>query len=261
MTMNTAMAVGGAHGEDRFSRYFSFAVAAHVLFFAALAVMPQEWLGRDDEAERNIMYISLGGTVGEDTSGLRTVAARPVQEATPEPVPPQFQAPAEKPSPVMAIPEKPVAKPPKPTPITKTPIQTTQTPISRTPIRGEQTREGQARIDTKVATGADGLALASGGGTGGETNLSNFCCPGYIQAMSAAIKRNWKQNQGVAGVNTVRFSIERDGRVTNIEMVESSPHFPLNRESQVVLMNAKLPPLPAQFTEPKLVIRLTFEYR
>lgn len=260
MTMNHVMTIGSGAGEDRFSRYFSYAVAAHVLFFAALAFMPDEWLGRDNGVERIVMNISLGGSVGEDESGLRSVAARPVQEATPEPPRPQYQAPVEKPAPVMAIPEKPVTKPPKPTPITKTPIQSTSTPISRTPIRGEQVREGTARIDTKVETGADGLALTSGG-TGGETNLADFCCPGYIRTMSAAIKRNWKQSQGVAGINVLRFTIERDGRVTNIEMVESSGNFALDRESRVVLTNAKLPPLPAQFTEPKLVIRLFFEYR
>ena len=120
-------------------------------------------------------------------------------------------------------------------------------------------RQGQAKIDTRVATGSDGLALQSGG-TGGETNLANFCCPGYIKDMSAAIKRNWKQKQGVAGENTVRFTIERDGRITAIEIVQASGIYALDRESQAVLLNAKLPPLPAQFTEPKLVVRLIFEY-
>lgn len=244
---------------DRFSKYFLYAVIAHVGLIAGLALMPPEWLARDAEAEKNIMYISLGGSIGDDASGLRAIAARPVQDATPEPVRPQHQAPAEKP-PVMAIPEKAPPKP-APKPPAKTPIQmTAEQPASRTPIRGAEVREGRARVDTRVTTGADGLAVTSGGGTGGETNLSDFCCPGYITAMSAAIKRNWNQRLGVAGTNTVRFTIERDGRVTGIEFVERSGVYALDRESQVVLTNAKLPPLPAQFTEPKLVIRLTFEY-
>jgi TonB family protein len=259
--MFTATTMGAPPlGEDRFARYFGYAVVAHVVLIGVLAFMPQEWLGKDSDAGKNIMYISLGGAVGEDTSGLRTVAARPVQEATPDPVRPQFQAPAEKP-PVMAIPEtapaKPAPKPPAATPIQTTPERST----SRTPIRGAEVRQGQARIDTRVTTGADGLAVASGGGTGGETNLSDFCCPGYIQAMSAAIKRNWRQNQGVAGQNTVRFTIDRQGVITGIEFVERSNVYALDRESQVVLSNAKLPPLPSEFTEPTLVIRLTFEYK
>lgn len=255
------MTFGRPVEQDLFSKYFGWAIAAHVVILGALAFMPEGWLKRDGEAEKKIMYISLGGAVGDDTSGLRTVAAREVQVATPEPVRPQFQPPAEKP--VMAIPEKAPAKPVVTPPPTKTPIQatTTERPVSRTPIRGAEVREGQAKVDTKVATGADGLALASGGGTGGETNLSDFCCPGYIKTMSAAIKRNWKQNQGTPGENTVRFTIERDGRISNIEFIQRSNVYALDRESQVVLTSAKLPPLPAQFTEPKLVIRLTFEYR
>lgn len=255
------MTFGRPLEQDRFSKYFGWAAAAHVLLLAALAFMPEEWLKRDGDAEKKIMYISLGGAVGEDESGLRTVAAREVQEATPEPVRPQFQPPAEKP--VMAIPEKAPAKPVVIPPPTKTPIQaaTTERPVSRTPIRGAEVREGQAKVDTKVATGADGLSLASGGGTGGETNLTDFCCPGYITTMTGAIKRDWKQNQGTAGENEVRFTIERDGRISNIEFIRRSGNTALDRESQVVLTHAKLPPLPAQFTEPKLVIRLIFDYR
>jgi TonB family protein len=257
MRMDATMTFGAPLEQDRFSKYFGYALLAHVVVVALVAFMPGEWLRQNDDTEANIMYISLGGSVGEDVTGLRSVAARPVQEATPEPVRPQFQAPAEKP--VMAIPEKAPAKPAPPPP-TKTPIQTTtERPSSRTPIRGAEVREGQARIDTRVATGADGLAVASGG-TGGETNLSNFCCPFYIRDMSAAIKRNWKQHQGVAGTNVVRFTIERSGRITNIELLQPSGIYLLDRESREAVINAKLPPLPVQFKEPTLVIRLTFEY-
>jgi TonB family protein len=121
-------------------------------------------------------------------------------------------------------------------------------------------RPGQARVDTGVSTGADGLSLGSSG-TGGETNLSNFCCPAYIKTMSAAIRRTWKQNQGVAGVNTVRFTIERDGRVTGVSLVDASGVYAIDRESQAALLNAKMPPLPAEFTEPRLIVRLIFEYK
>src|SRR5690349_16432171 len=107
--MESALTFGPGASTDRFSRYFTTAVVAHVIAFVALAFVPKEWLDRDSDADKKIMYISLGGSVGEDTSGLRSVAARPVQQATPEPVRPQFQAPADKPAP-MTVPEKPVAK-------------------------------------------------------------------------------------------------------------------------------------------------------
>lgn len=245
---------------DRFSKYFGMAVAAHVVAVIAVAVMPDGWLTPRSEPETNVMYISLAGNDGQETSGLREISARAVQVATPEPVRPQYQAPAETP-PVMAIPDPvapPAKTPPKPAP--ETPIKSPEPSNSRTPIRGAAAREGQARIDTGATTGADGLSLGSSG-TGGETNMSNFCCPAYIKAMSAAIRRTWKQNQGVVATNTVRFTIERDGRVTGVELVQASGIYALDRESQAAMINAKMPPLPAEFTEPRLIVRLNFEYK
>lgn len=245
---------------DRFSKYFGMAIAAHVAAVIAVAVMPDGWLAHKSEAETNVMYISLAGNDGQETTGLRSISARAVQEATPEPVRPQYQAPATTP-PVMAIPDPvapPAKTPPKPAP--QTPIKSPEPTNSRTPIRGAQTREGQARIDTGATTGADGLSLGSSG-TGGETNLSNFCCPEYIKAMSAAIHRTWKKQQGVAGLNIVRFAIERDGRVTEVQLVQPSGVYALDRESQAAMLNARMPPLPAQFTEPRLIVRLEFEYK
>lgn len=248
----------GDMAQDRFSRYFTFAVAAHVVVFGALAILPGEWLGRGDEPEKDIMYISLGGAPGPRLGGLNSIDARPVQQEVPEPPRPQFQAPAAA-KPVMTVPEKPVAKP---VPPTKTPIQSTAEPsASRTPIRGTQIREGQARVDTRAVTQGTGLSLGGGEqGTGGETNLGDFCCPAYLEAMIAAIYRNWKQNHGVAGSNVVRFIIERDGRVSKIELMKPSGQHLLDRESQVALSNARLPALPPEFKDPRLIIRLTFEY-
>lgn len=257
MASSTAtMTFGGPAAPDRFTTYFGYALAAHVVAIVVLMVVPSEWLRGGVEADPNVMYISLAGSDGQETTGLRSIDARPVQEATPEPVRPQYQAPAEKP-PEMAVPERVTKTPPKPAPEA---VAEAARPNRRTPIRGAEVREGQARVDTGALTGGDGLSLGSSG-TGGETDLSNFCCPAYIQAMSAAIRRNWKQQQGVAGQNTVRFIIERDGTVTGVQVVQPSGVFALDRESQAVMLNIKLPALPAEFTEPRLTVRLIFEYK
>jgi TonB family protein len=250
------MTIGAPVEPDRFAKYFGYALATHVVMIVVLAVMPSGWIGREGDAERDVMFISLAGNDGQETTGLREIAARPVQQATPEPVRPQYQAPAEK-APEMAIPERVTKTPPKPAPAN---VETAERPSRRTPIRGAEVREGQARIDTGAITGGDGLSLGSSG-TGGETDLSNFCCPGYIQSMSAAIRRNWKQQQGVAGVNTVRFTIERDGSVTGVQLIEASGIYALDRESQSTMLNVRLPGLPAEFTEQRLTIRLIFEYK
>src|SRR5690606_10338589 len=188
------LTLGTPATPDRFSTYFGYALAVHIVAIVVLMVVPSEWLRGTSDAERNVMYISLAGSDGQETTGLRSIAARPVQEATPERVRPQYQAPAEKP-PEMAVPERVTRTPPRPAPEA---VPEATRPNRRTPIRGAEVREGQARVDTGALTGGDGLSLGSSG-TGGETNLANFCCPAYIQAMSAAIRRNWKQQQGVAG--------------------------------------------------------------
>jgi TonB family protein len=258
--MSATMTFGAPVEQDRFSKYFGMAVGAHVVLIAALAFMPDSWIARQ-EPEEDIMRISLGGVPGPRLTGLNSISDRPVQEATPEPVRPQYQAPAEKPA-TMAIPDKAPPKP-VPTPATKTPIQTTtEKPVSRTPIRGAEVREGQARVDTRTQSIGTGLSIGGGElGTGGETNLSNFCCPQYIKDMIDAVYRNWKQNQGVEGKNVVRFTIERDGRVTGVELVTPSNLYALDRESRVALMNKRMPALPREFTEPRLTVRLIFEYK
>ena len=252
----STMTIGAPVEPDRFSKYFGYALTAHVVMIVVLAVLPSDWIGHEAEAERNVMYISLAGNEGQETTGLRAIAARPVQEATPEPVRPQYQAPAEK-APEMAVPERVTKTPPKPAPAN---VETAERPSRRTPIRGAEVREGQARVDTGALTGGDGLSLGSSG-TGGETDLSNFCCPAYIKAMSAAIRRTWNQRQGVAGVSVVRFVIERDGRVTDVQLVQPSGIYALDRASQAALLNARMPGLPAEFTEPRLIVRLEFEYK
>ena len=252
----STMTIGAPVEPDRFSKYFGYALAAHVVMIVVLAVMPSEWIGREGDADRDVMFISLAGNDGQETTGLQAIAARPVQEATPEPVRPQYQAPAET-APEMAVPERVTKAPPKTAPAN---VETAERPSRRTPIRGAEVREGQARIDTGAITGGDGLSLGSSG-TGGETDLSNFCCPAYIQAMSAAIRRTWNQQQGVAGVSVVRFTIERDGRIADVQLVQPSGVYALDRASQAALLNARMPGLPAEFTEPRLVVRLIFEYK
>ncbi|MDQ3069751.1 MAG: TonB family protein [Acidobacteriota bacterium] len=255
----STISFGAPVEQDRFSRYFGIAVATHAVLFVGMMLMPSGWLTPADEPERKVFYISLGGSVGEKTSGLQQIASRPVQQATPEPVRPQYQAPAEK-APEMALPTRTPVKV-APQPETKTPIQSTaEKPASRTPIRGAEVRAGTARVDTQAITDGQGLSAGGGGGTGGETNLADFCCPQYIEAMLAAIRRTWKRNQGMDGLAMVRFTIQRDGRITDVS-VPTPGVFLLDREAQVAVMNAKLSQLPQQFTEPRLVVRLKFEYK
>ena len=79
--------------------------------------------------------------------------------------------------------------------------------------------------------------------------------------MTDLIKRNWRQNQGASGRVQVKFTIARDGKLTNVQVEQPSNIPLLDLESQRAVVNtAALPPLPREFTENTLTVHLVFEY-
>ena len=91
-----------------------------------------------------------------------------------------------------------------------------------------------------------GLGLATGGaGTGSSLDVGNFCCPDYLRIMTRRITENWNSKQGVSGVTVMRFTILRDGRITDIG-VEQSAGYVLDLTAQRALQRlGQLPPLPS----------------
>jgi TonB family protein len=248
------------HAEG-LGRMVVLSFAAHVVLVAALAIVPSGWLRSEPELQSTPITISLGGAPGPDAGGRNQISARPVQTvAPPEPKVPFTRAPAEKP-PEMVAPEP--AKP-----AAKTPTKPVQKPVERSttrkPIAGEEIRSGTARVDTGgvPAFGQTGLSTAGGGGFGAKLDVGDFCCPEYVQTMVQMIRAQWKQNQGAAGQVVVKFTIRRDGMLTNVEVAQSSSNPLLDLESRrAVLYTRQLPPLPAQFDRPTLTVHLLFEYK
>ena len=108
-----------------------------------------------------------------------------------------------------------------------------------------------------------GLTRPSGGGTSGSatTDYANFCCPAYLSEMKDLIERNWNQNQGMSGLVGVKFTIRRDGTLTDVKIEKPSGSDMLDLESQrAILKTRQLAPLPREFTEPTLTVHLIFEY-
>jgi TonB family protein len=107
-----------------------------------------------------------------------------------------------------------------------------------------------------------GFGLSSGGGgTGGTLEISNFCCPEYLTGMGAAVKSNWNNQQGAVGRVHLRFVIQKDGRIVDITVQESSGVEALDFYARRALLLTKLPPLPAAFPDPVLAVHLYFEYQ
>ena len=131
----------------------------------------------------------------------------------------------------------------------------------RTPVRGPALREGGALADTGADGGGVGLS-AGGLGDGGELELLGFCCPEYAGIMIERIRNNWNRRQAATGVVTIRFTVQRDGRITDVARETTSGHFALDTSAErAVLLTRQLPYLPPAFAADSLTVYLDFEYR
>lgn len=245
---------------DGISRMIGVSVLAHAALMALVVLLPSGWLSPAADPETRSMVISLGGAEGPETGGMTPISGRTAQvEREPEAKP---------------APEAPVAKPPEmvaPSPTTKpaprTPPKPVEKPVdksaSRKPTSGAEVAEGAARVDTGARpVPFSGLSTNAGGGAGGaRTDYANFCCPEYLRTMTDMIRRNWQRQQGAAGTTHMKFTVERDGTITAIEVEKSSGQALLDLASQRALTVTKLPPLPREFPERVLTVYLSFQYQ
>jgi TonB family protein len=72
----------------------------------------------------------------------------------------------------------------------------------------------------------------------------------------------WVQQTGVAGINVVKFAIQRDGRIVEVVLEKSSGFQSLDELSQQALLTTKtLNSLPSDFPNPTLTVHLDFQYQ
>jgi protein TonB len=106
------------------------------------------------------------------------------------------------------------------------------------------------------------LSTGGGGGIGGRLDVGNFCCPDYLETMMARIQRNWDSNQRVSGIVTIKFTIQRNGMITNVELERGSGYPGLDLTAQRALLNTRqLPELPAAYPNAALTVHLNFNYQ
>ncbi len=239
-------------------RMATVSLLAHIGLIALVLFAPAHLLTRPAETPKNVMTISLGGTPGPRTGGMTTIGGRPVQEQTPPDAtkkPEPMRPPAAR-QPEMTVPtEKPSKTPPAKA------RQAPEEARGRTPTRGAQTSAGTAVADTGARGQGFGLSTG-GGGTGGvQLDVGNFCCPDYVVQMTDRIRANWNQSQGTAGTVVIKFTIQRNGTLTDIEVEKPTGYPALDLSAQrAVYVTRQLPPLPAQFPNATLTVHLTFKY-
>jgi TonB family protein len=252
--VSQGLAMRAAAADAGLWPWLGFSSLGHAVIAAILVFVPGLLGIRGVDEPRTVMTISLGGAPGPRAGGMTPMGGRPVQQAVPERAKPQpVRPPAAKP-PEMSVPSK-NARPPRER-LPNAPDQARGT----TPTRGPREQLGS----TVAETGGQGVSLGlstGGGGTGGEIQLGDFCCPEYLSTMLQLIHRNWQEKQQVGGVSTMRFTIRRDGRLTDVTVARSSGYIALDLAAQRALMLARLPPLPSQYTNPQLTLILHFEYQ
>jgi TonB family protein len=235
----------------------AISLAAHAAAFAVLLMIPS--MPRAAQPPRVIMNISLGGSPGPKTGGMQMIGGRAIQAAQPS-TDPQM-AKSTLPS-VTATPPKMTLPDPKQKPRTPPkPAATSKDPKGTAVGRGFETQLGTAKVDTGAKGQGFGLSSGGSGGDGGVKLDVDFCCPEYITDMRERIIKNWNQNQRSAGVVVMKYNIQRNGLITDIEVEVSSGNPILDLAAQRALINTRtLAPLPSAFSMKQLPVHLTFEY-
>lgn len=240
--------------DDGLKKMVGASVLAHIVFLGVIIFVGVHAPGPEPEV---VMQISLGaGNLPRD-GGLATLGGRPIQQTIPveakrtiEPVRPPAAREPEMIQPTKAPPQKP--PPPE--------QSAAKDPKSRTPTRGKEVQAGSAVAETGAKGQGFGLS-SGGGGSSGYLDVANFCCPEYLTTMLDLITRNWDHNQHTDGSTRIRFVIQRDGRIVDVTVEQSSGVPTLDYMASRALQITRLPPLPAPFTEAALPVHLVFDYK
>jgi protein TonB len=144
-------------------------------------------------------------------------------------------------------------KKPTPPPISR-PGNPVNTPAVNLPSAGE---ESPGPATNAPASGAGGTA-----GIGGfKIDQADFKYPIYIDRMVAIMSMNWFKPAQIVQTNpVVHFQIQRDGTITDVQLVSPSGLPFVDRAAmRAVYASSPLPPLPTDYSGPHLGIQVVFE--
>lgn len=256
MDVVTQVLIDRSRTAEHISRAVVLSLVAHGMLLAGIALAPKIW-GTHEDANAPVMTISLGGAPGP-VQGRNPISGKPIQEAVKDLPKTKVDIPPAAAKPEMVEPLK-TARPVAKAPAKTAPEKSLHTPK---PTTGLETRTGSSRVETHGAEiPFGGLATGGGGGGGAYTDVKNFCCPEYLQTITEIIRRNWDQRQQQTGSVTVKFTIQRNGTITDVQVEQGATQF-LNLASQrAIVATRQLPPLPPAFTGSYLTIHLAFDYR
>jgi len=251
-----------AQHEPGLPRMVTASLAVHGVLIALLLVMPS-MTGRSSERDiPTLMTISLGGAPGPTAGGM-TMMGRPARPTAP-PAEAKPAAPLRPPAasaPAMTLPTPaPVKAPPKPRDAAAN-ASAARAAAAAQPVVPSGPPSATV-ADPGRGMGFGGLSTGGSPGGGSYLDVANFCCPDYLVTMLQLIQNNWSRRQEVGGETLVVFRIQRDGRLTDIELEKSSGYPALDLTAQRSLfLTQRVPPLPSAFPDDHLTVHLRFEYR
>ncbi len=247
-----------AKDDGGLTRLFGYSLAVHLVVFVGAVLIPSNWLS-SDPVKPNVIEVSLGGSFGEKTTGVAPIAGRPVEKGVQEPPRPEPVKPVPPPKPdVMPTPSTTVSRPTVPEKMPEKVAPPSVTP-PKPPVTGKQVQAGTAVTDTGATGTGQGLTQAGGGGTGGVVDLNTFD-PVWTSQMNDAIRKQWNNFQQETGWSEVLFMVTRDGKVVSREIAATSGSFILDQEARRAVGLAMIPPLPRDYKEATLRVRLRFNY-
>lgn len=241
MTEVTDVIVARREQAEPFRAMVVWSIAAHLGVLAFLIFGPFDWGVSADDTPATVMTISLSGAPGPRAGGMTPMGGREIPEPAPEP--PRPAPPAPKPREAVVPTKAPVRRPPPPKP------------------SQEEPQPGVTKTETGARGQGFGLATGGVGGSGVQLDVSNFCCPEYIEQMVTLIQRNWQANQGVRGSTGMKFTINRSGSIQGVMVEKPSGFLALDLAAERALLTTRLPELPVQFPNPTLTVHVTFDYQ
>ncbi|MGD9904654.1 MAG: energy transducer TonB [Vicinamibacterales bacterium] len=250
---------GRSVADDAVGRMLAASLAGHVVLFALVLLVPASWMSVQRAAPESVMTVTLGGPPGPQNGGRVAEGGRTVQQVAPPEVRPVPVRP-----PVAAAPEmvEPVKAPPKKTP-PKTPPPKVAPKVTAPAAKvttGAQTQRGDTVTETR-GQGFGGLSSGAGG-VGAQLDVADFCCPQYLATMQSRIRDVWESRQASLGTTIVRFVVQRDGTMADVQVERSSGNATLDLiATRAIRLARQLPPLPAEYPNPTLTVHLTFEYQ
>ena len=231
------------------------ALILHVGLAAAAIVAPTLFAERPKTQEFVTVQIVPAAALGQ-------IAVPPPPPPAAEPVPEEAPPPPPEPEPEPE-PERPATSPStdtdRKTPIEPAPPQSAAPPPAPAPA----TPLDAGRTDPLASPGRLGSPQGNPLATGGPAEITGFDDPDftysyYADLMLARIRAGWvRPPLGGDVYMVVHFKVHEDGRVSDVEILESSGYNSFDRAGLRAVQTATMPPLPKSYRRGVLGVHLT----